>query len=488
MTQRKTRLKDMIVILPGITGSVLQVNGEDVWGISGQSLWSWIRSRGDAIRDLALTHDDPEAPSLGDGVIASGVMKDFHLVPGIIKIVDGYSGLRDLFTDRFQIIRGHKDSDEAANYFEFAYDWRRDNRASAHRLKELINRALPRWREKVGTDDARVILVAHSMGGLVSRYYLENLDGWRDCRALITFGTPYRGSLNAVNFLANGYKKMFLDLTDVMRSFTSMYQLLPIYEAIYAGSKYQRVAEIDGIPGIDLAKAQDGLRFHREIEDAVNAHRDDKEYRNNGYTIIPVVGTREPTFQSAVLEGKNLTVSRDTPDVVPHSMSDGDGTVPRVSAIPIELSMEYRETFVAQKHGALQADPTVLDQLYERIKQIQVAGRLPKVRGGAPGRVVEAQAALSVDMDDFYNPGDVIDIRAEIINQGEEPGRVEATITPRGTPGNAEKIELTQEDGTWRAQLGSLTPGVYEIEIATRRQGPYAPGTVRDLFEVGDAS
>ena len=47
------------------------------------------------------------------------------------------------------------------------------------------------------------------MGGLVSRYYLEVLGGWRDTRRLITFGTPYRGSLNAVDFAANGFSKFF---------------------------------------------------------------------------------------------------------------------------------------------------------------------------------------------------------------------------------------------------------------------------------------
>jgi hypothetical protein len=35
------------------------------------------------------------------------------------------------------------------------------------------------------------------MGGLVARYYLEVLGGWEKCRALFTFGTPHRGSLNA---------------------------------------------------------------------------------------------------------------------------------------------------------------------------------------------------------------------------------------------------------------------------------------------------
>jgi hypothetical protein len=33
------------------------------------------------------------------------------------------------------------------------------------------------------------------MGGLVARHYLEVFDGWRDTRMLVTFGTPYRGSV-----------------------------------------------------------------------------------------------------------------------------------------------------------------------------------------------------------------------------------------------------------------------------------------------------
>jgi triacylglycerol esterase/lipase EstA (alpha/beta hydrolase family) len=53
------------------------------------------------------------------------------------------------------------------------------------------------------------------MGGLISRYYLEVLEGWRDCRALVTFGTPYRGAVDAVNYLANGYKQLFVELTEV---------------------------------------------------------------------------------------------------------------------------------------------------------------------------------------------------------------------------------------------------------------------------------
>jgi triacylglycerol esterase/lipase EstA (alpha/beta hydrolase family) len=70
------------------------------------------------------------------------------------------------------------------------------------------------------------------MGGLIARYWLEVEGGWRDCRALITLGTPHRGSVQALSYLANGYRKLVVDLTEVMRSMTSVHQLLPIYPAV----------------------------------------------------------------------------------------------------------------------------------------------------------------------------------------------------------------------------------------------------------------
>jgi pimeloyl-ACP methyl ester carboxylesterase len=60
------------------------------------------------------------------------------------------------------------------------YDWRRDNRVAARRLKEQTNRWLGEWRRE--QPDAKLILVGHSMGGLVARYFLECLEGWRDTR------------------------------------------------------------------------------------------------------------------------------------------------------------------------------------------------------------------------------------------------------------------------------------------------------------------
>ena len=55
----KKPLRDMVVLLPGITGSVLREGNSDVWAISGQALWRWLASAGDSLQDLRLTNGGP---------------------------------------------------------------------------------------------------------------------------------------------------------------------------------------------------------------------------------------------------------------------------------------------------------------------------------------------------------------------------------------------------------------------------------------------
>ena len=269
----KISLKDLIVILPGILGSVLEKDGKDLWAVSGQAIWQILSQSEQTINNLKLTQDDPELDDLGDGIKATRLIEDVHIIPGLVKI-DGYTQTTQLIADNFtNVTKGniYKDQEyKAANLYHFPYDWRRDNRASARILQKLINKRLKCWREHSNNPNAKVIILAHSMGGLVSRYYLEVLGGWEDCKALFTFGTPYRGSVNAINFLANGYKKLFFDLTEVMRSLTSIYQLLPIYQVLKIGNNFHRIAETPvDLPNINQAKVADALKFHREIQSAV---------------------------------------------------------------------------------------------------------------------------------------------------------------------------------------------------------------------------
>jgi hypothetical protein len=347
---------DVVVLIPGVSGSALAKNGQEIWSTSGGALWRAMTSGGGTIRQLAMGEDDPSVDDLGDGVEATRLIPDLHMIPGLWKI-DGYTAtstslLRDLYLRAGQ------------NYFEFPYDWRRDNRVSARRLQRATERWLRAWRSSSGNDNAKLVLIGHSMGGVVARYFLEVLQGWRDTRTLVTFGTPYRGSLNAVGFLANGYAKrvgpLNLDFSETIRTFTSLYQLLPTYPCIDKGDgRLVRVDETKGLPNTDPVRAGKALAFHHEVREAQAANSREETYRSQGYTIFPIVGIEQPTFQSAALVGGKLELR----STLEGKDDGGDGTVPRASATPIELSTLRREMYAAEAHASLQNFAPVLTQV-----------------------------------------------------------------------------------------------------------------------------
>ncbi len=477
----KTRMQDIVVILPGIIGSVLQKDGKDIWAVSGEAAWQALRTMGDSLQQLKIEQDDPEAEDLGDGITATRLVYDAHLIPGLVKI-DGYTSLTRLITDNFEVTPGNIREDKPANLFEFPYDWRRDNRANARILKRLLDERLKQWRDYTGLKDAKVILLAHSMGGLVSRYYLEVLEGWRDCKVLFTFGTPYRGSINAVNFVANGYKKLFLDLTEVLRSLSSVYQLMPIYKALKIGADYQRVAETDNLPNIVKAKAENALAFHREIEASVTANRTNADYLNS-YKIIPIVGTQQPTMQSAILENGQLSIDSTLPSGIDPQLGSGDGTVPYLSAIPIELSEEYRETYIAERHGSLQNNLWVLQQLRDRLKATQIQS-LAEIRGPQVSPTAAEGAAISLGLDDLYLANEPVRLSARLIHADQTFGGLKAEITSITGDRRALNFEFHHNDENWELLLDNLPAGLYRVRVETQSYSSDAPSPVQDLFEV----
>lgn len=475
--------KDIIVLLPGIGGSILQKNGKDLWAPSAQAVWSALTSLGGSLQELRLEGDDPTLDDLGDGITAPRLAPDVHIIPGLVKI-DGYSGISNMITNTFKVEKGNLIEKKPANYFEFPYDWRRDNRVSARKLKNFIDERLRLWQSSAPNyKNAKVILIAHSMGGLVSRHYLEVLEGWRDCKALITFGTPYRGSVNALNTLANGYKKLFVDLTEMLRSLTSVHQLLPIYEMLNVNGKYQRVAETNDVPGVTSKVAKDALAFHRDIEDAVKLHKNDQGYRDN-FKILPIIGTQQSTLQSAVLENGKVTTSSNLPGKIDAGLGGGDGTVPRGSATPIELSDAWLDTFVVERHASLQNNVHILSDVRERLVTMQSSG-LAGMRGRIVKRGEEKPPAISIGLDDFYTTSEGVSLRAEVINaESSAFGNLVARITSVGKP--EQKIEqfLSQADDAWMLTLNDLQPGIYRIKVSATESGAQGPNSISDVFEV----
>lgn len=447
----KQPMSDVVVLLPGILGSVLSKDGKEMWAPSPGAIARGLWKLGRNLNELVLTDDPWEQDDLGDGVTATRLMPDVHIIPGLWGI-DGYSGIASMIRSTFDVTEG-------INFFELPYDWRRDNRVAARKLKRLADEALHARRKEV--PDAQLILIGHSMGGLVSRYFLECMDGWRDTRALITFGTPYRGSLNAVDFIANGFVKKIgplklIDLTTLLHSLTSVYQLLPRYPCIDLGDgDYVRPSETGGlVDGMDVTRAAAALQFHHDIDAGAAAHE------LSAYAIHSIVGITQATKQSArLVEGRLLVEETWKGDD-----RGGDGTVPRDSATPIETDgTGYQPMYSSDKHGSLQNQDAV---------QTQLAGILTQ-RSSAAFRADEAfrePRGIAVDVPDLLNPGEPLQLSA---GRPDRPGPANLTLAVRvldlatGRDVHASPIPLgTDGDGHYSAVLPPLPSGDYRVVVA----------------------
>lgn len=491
----KLPMRDLVVILPGITGSVLQKDGRDVWGISRESILDILKTGGKSLQALKLGQDDPEAESLGDGIRATRLAENVSIIPGFIK-VDGYTDTTRMITNNFSgITQGdiyNDPDDRAANFYHFPYDWRRDNRVSGKILKRLLDKRLKCWREHSGNQNAKVILLAHSMGGLVSRYYLEVLGGWSDCKALFTFGTPYRGSLNAINALANGFRKGPFDLTEVLRSLTAIYQLLPRYKALKIGEEFYRVAEAPmDLPGIERAKAQDALAFYNEIDDAADLNRENSLYRDS-FVTCPIVGVVQPTQQSAEFSNGLITTSAALPAILQDrpNFGDGDGTVPQVSATPLQMNdieMLAMVDYIAESHGSLQNQPTILLSLLKSIQAAQTSAP-DNVRGALAGIARGARSStqgIGLSVDDLYFRNEPITMRAKV--SGNTPFsvlRAEIVCVSQEQPPIAQDFTLAGD--SWVLNTDSLAAGVYRVKVQTDNRDEGALNPVHSFLEVAD--
>lgn len=472
-------MNDLLVVLPGILGTELRKDGRLLWGFP-DGLRGFRRARGNlrtAIADLMLHGDDPRAEHVGDGVQATQLISIPQIVAGLIKS-DGYDLLRERLFEHFQFDNVGQ-TGGPMNYLEFPYDWRRDNRAAAHRLQRVVAEALRRLREDTDNPEAKVIFICHSMGGLVARYFLEVLGGWETCRALITFGTPYRGAVNALNFLVHGYTLAGVDLTEVLRTCTALYQLLPVYEMVdVGGGTFRRVAEIDNVPNVTHKAAKDAREFHEEIRRAVEARS------NRGYLIFPIAGVEQPTLQSAELTDGVLTVSRHVPDSWPTHRENGDGTVPYVSAIPLEMSNDPRGWFtVPTCHAMLQSSEDAWAHVRRILDRLQDPS-LGDVRAPETGAALWAPPAIQLRVRDLYTGADPVTLVARIVRPSAALNALEAELRPAEQGAAPRQLPLAPAGDDWLLTVPDLPSGLYRVQVRTVYAGQGAPVPVEDVFEV----
>lgn len=465
-------MKHIIVVLPGITGSVLRKDGKRLWDAK---LLRFAGAIFGSLEGLELKGDDPTCDDLGDGVDAPELIKDLSIFPGLIKIDIGYGALTEQLKQTFDLKDGK-------NFFEFPYDWRRDNRVAARKLQQLVEKQLPLWRQESGAADAQVILLAHSMGGVISRYYLEVLGGWKTCKLLVTFGTPYLGSLNSLDSLSNDVEYFgikFKTLSRLGRSCTSIYQLLPIYPVVQSGGTFHQVSDLT-LPNIDQVKAQEALAFHREIIEAQKANQKDMEYLAKQDWIVPWVGTKQKTFQSATFDGATVTCVDDVlPDAVDQNAVMGDGTVPYCSARPYEHILQKRLVgrFRAEKHGSLQNDVDILNDLFSLLTETS-SGAVIDI-----GFKEGLKSALSLDVPDVSPVGAPVPVETRLFNCDDEL-TLEAVVTPTEGTGKSSVTPLKANGDRWSCAIENLQAGYYRIEVRSSKWTPNEPLPVHDVFAV----
>jgi Lecithin:cholesterol acyltransferase len=464
---------DVFVLIPGILGTVLKKDGRDVFGLTAAAAFSGLFSGGASVRGLQLAEppwppaqpgdEEPKpVPDLGDGITPDRLAADAHLFPGLWKI-DGYTKIAGYLKQRFALVPGE-------SFFEFPYDWRRDNRVAAHRLAVSARGWLDQRRKSF--PDAQLVLICHSMGGLLARYYLEVLGGWRDTRKLITFGTPYRGSLNAVDFVANGIRKAFglVDLSDLMCSFTSVHQLLPIYPCLDTGAeKLTRLEDIpNALPRLTPEQLAAARGFHREIEEAVARHHDDAAYRSQGYRVKPVIGIEQPTYQSAIVRADGLKMLRT------YNGADrgGDGTVPRVAASPQEALSDDEAMFSSDKHASLQNADAVQTQVRGWLNDLDLGEFLDR-----------APATVAVDAAEVYEAGQPIHMT---LTPSAAMAELAVSLTWVGGPeppaAPTPPVTVPFPDAAVDIELPPAGPGVYRLQVSGQ-----AIETISDLLTVAPA-
>lgn len=325
--------RENVILLPGIMGSLLS----SISGVTS-SLWInpllFLKGNGSYLR-LNETGDEDENPQI-------------ECVPvGLEKLTYLKISLR--FKNQ-------------TNLFEFPYDWRRPIEHSADRLRQHIDR----WCQD--NPNQTFTLVAHSMGGLVSRTYLARhpAHAKKHIKRLIMHGTPNYGATNAIDNLVNGNSMMAT--VDQLNSRNNMKSLVPNLPSLY---------QLLPTPPEFFPKGREyPISFN--LYDARNWQMESirQNFLDKAYNLHQVLTSSDPQIPINVIAGVHIETmvsarfafEGDVPHLEMRSEdrgeNSGDGTVPLWSA-----DLPGAKTFYVQEvHRALPGNRKIIQASIDLIQ------------------------------------------------------------------------------------------------------------------------
>jgi len=308
------RRRRPVVFVPGLGGSELWLGSERIYPIP------------------KILLSNPEILSLpGDPRIeARHIVSDVVILPGVFK-QEQYSRLGDYLVSGLGYRRGD-------DLIEFAYDWRQDIRLAARKLGEMIEQ----WRP-----GAPITIIGHSLGTLVTRYYIEKLGGKRLAERIILMGGPHYGTPKAILAILTGPGILPFGLANdrirqVMSQYPTSYQILPIYPCVFdqEGRQIDVLRDESWLPENQRPFLKAARDFHSEL---------------GLHSSVPTVSIFGYGYKTAV-----RTLIERRPGGGWHKVSfveevAGDLTVPSGSAVLKNSEIHP----VYQEHGALYVDNDV---------------------------------------------------------------------------------------------------------------------------------
>ncbi len=355
--------KTPVIIIPGILSSTLKRNDD-----SKTELWPNIIKilfglPGDKYLD-ELSLNQIGQPNLSYPVVLPTdifrKIQDKDFFDGLVKFLQtlGYVEGKDLFV--------------------FPYDWRLDIRDSVDNLYSPILTNLKDRIEQIRTQtgSTKIDIVAHSMGGLLAKYYIKHY-GMEKVDKFVDIATPHLGAPSAFKTLMYGddlgIKFGFLGLNSaeikkISQNMISAYQLLPSLNYFSATSSDYRYYVYD-LDDIDKNGVRGRLNFEQTsqllkntgrndylLDTATNIHSD-LDFMNPadyGALAYNIVGCGIPTI------GKFFTLgSKYKNQYYDVAYISGDGTVPERSSRSFPAIQEYQVTGV--NHSGLPSSEGVRD-------------------------------------------------------------------------------------------------------------------------------
>ncbi|MGW7064085.1 lipase/acyltransferase domain-containing protein [Streptomyces sp. NPDC054904] len=448
--------QDAVVIVPGIMGSELfdTHTNKHLWGLEGIS---WLRKAWTSPKGLeGLRMTDEELDGKHTRIKATGLLKHSAWTP--------YLAGSEPYTDLVETV-GTSVADLAA-VLEFAYDWRLPVAVNARLLAAAAREHLTSWRlhpahdtarrHRVDEREARLVFVAHSMGGLVTRAALDDRydsDLRGDTRGVITLGTPFHGAVKAAVILNTGrgtpVPLPHRRLRAICADMPGLHDLLPQYKSLRSNGDIRHLTpgDITSIGG-NAELARNAARFHHSQKPiGLPDHRS-------------VVGINQPTWQNltirdgqveAHLDGARAhadgTFIRDNNKNIKFFHVHGDGTVYKESA-----AIAPAVTTLPLQHGEVAKARTALEAITEIIREDAHMG--PPL----------GEAGCGLTAPDLVEAGRPWKITLSGIDS---LAGTTCLLTNLEDAKDHQKLTLSWDDGQARAVATVAAPSLYRISIRT---------------------